>query len=91
MTVYYGTVKGKTIVLGEDAKLDEGSMVEVRPLGTEQVRQLEEDDLRVQRALLEAGLIAEIRPLGARPPEAELPPIQVEGTPLSEVIIAERR
>lgn len=91
MTAFYGTVKGRTIILREDAMLSEGSQVEVRPVQAEEGLQFERDDLRVQLALLDAGLITEIRPLGARAAEAEPPPIHVEGTTLSEIIIAERR
>ena len=91
MTVYYGTVRGSIIVLRDDVKLSEGSQVEIRPLEPEQAPSLEEEDLRVQRALLEAGLLVAIRPLGTRSSEPDPPPIHVEGTPLSELIIAERR
>jgi len=91
MTVYFGTVKGRVIVLRDDAKLSEGSQVEVRLLGTAPAQLGEEDDLRVQRALLDAGLITQIHPLGARSLDPEPPPIQLDGPPLSEVIIAERR
>lgn len=48
-------------------------------------------DLRLQRALVVAGLTGGLRPLGARAPIAEPPPLQLGGTPLSESIVAERR
>jgi hypothetical protein len=48
-------------------------------------------DLRLQRALLAAGLMGDVRPLGTRAPILEPPPLQLDGTPLSETIVAERR
>lgn len=91
MAVYYGTVKGRTIILRDDVRLSEGTEVEIRPLDSERAPTFEEEDLRVQRALLAAGLLREILPLGAQADEFDPPPIEVGGTPLSEMIIAERR
>lgn len=91
MAVYYGTVKGRTIVLRDDVSLIEGTEVEVRTLGADQAPTFEEEDLRVQRALLAAGVLREALPLGAQSDEPDPPPIKVEGTQVSEMIIAERR
>jgi len=49
-------------------------------------------ELRLQRALSAEGLLSEIKmPFVPRPEREELPPIEINGKPLSETIIEERR
>ena len=48
-------------------------------------------DQRVQRALYEAGVVSEIKPAITDPTPYRREPIKIEGKPLSETVIEERR
>ena len=92
MSVYYGVVKsGNVVVLPEDIHLAEGATVEVRtwPEG-EQPEQLQSEDMFKQR-LVELGLLKEVKAPYRVSSIADRTPIQVEGKPLSQTIIEERR
>ncbi len=87
MAVYHGVVKDNVVVLPEDARLPDGMTVEVHvppmPPALPDAKQL----LRARGLLLDAT---------PTPPEAEdrqmdRRPIVVQGQPLSQTIIAERR
>jgi hypothetical protein len=93
MSVYYGVVKGgNVIVLPEEVHLTEGLEVEVRALSPEEERslQLQSEDLFKQR-LAELGLLKEIKAPYLAIPTGDRTPINVEGKPLSQTIIEERR
>ena len=82
MSVYYGVVKNRQVVLEADAPLVEGQRVEVRPVG---------DEKMVQELLRAEGLLTD-EPADAVPPsDPTFTPIEVRGQLLSEQIIAERR
>ncbi len=51
---------------------------------------LESEDLRVQKSLFEAGLLREIKPPRQRR-IGDFPAVKIEGEPISETIIRERR
>lgn len=92
MIVYRGVVKGNVIVLDEPADLPDGAVVEVRPAfplpATPEER---EREAAFSRRLLEIGLIKSIPTWEPDPPGLDRTPIQVEGRPVSEIIIEERR
>lgn len=89
MVVYYGVVRGRVIELPAEAELAEGSVVEVRPTGLDPAEV--EADRQFQEVLVAAGLLKEIRVLGARSPLPDLPPLVIDGPPVSQTIIDERR
>ena len=54
------------------------------------ISEAETEDLRIQKALFDAGLLREIR-TNRSGKVADFKPIEIEGEPLSETIIRERR
>lgn len=87
MQVYEGVVKDRVVVLSEDVRLDEGVRVEVR---VHEIGKGTSEDLYRQR-LVQAGIIKEIKRPGLYVLDGDRTPIRVEGTPLSQTIIEERR
>lgn len=90
--VYYGVVKGKTVILPDEVQLIEGSVVTIKG----PVADLEQVPVALREALFwrymaETGQIA--APKQALTPRAseDFEPIRVTGKPLSETIIEERR
>ena len=51
---------------------------------------IESEDLQIQKSLLKAGLLREIKPPRQRR-IGDFPAIKIEGEPISETIIRERR
>ena len=92
MVVYRGVVKGRIVELIEPADLPDGSQVEVRPVfplpATPEERAQEE---AFSRHLLGVGMISRLPTREPDPPGTDRTPIQIEGGPLSEQIIEERR
>ena len=92
MVIYRGVVKGGVVVLLDDADLPDGQQVEVRivPVSAEGTWD-EERERRFVQQLWEAGYLS--TPEGSAPDQAEddFAPIEVSGTPLSQMIIEERR
>jgi hypothetical protein len=85
MPIYYGVVKGNMVVLPPDARLPEGSTVEIRVPDEAAI-------LAAKEAMLAAGLITTIRMPGTPlPPHRRATPLAVEGPPASELVIQERR
>jgi hypothetical protein len=87
---YYGVVRGNTVELPDGEELADGTIVEVRVLPVQADPSHDEAEEAFKQRLLEKGLLSEIR----RPilvPVGDRTPIEVEGTPLSEMIIEERR
>ncbi len=97
MPTYHGTVKGGRIVLPEGVALADGQHVEVRvskaPNVSTEDQHSEPVDVEeeVRRRLLEAGLLTEIRRPGWTTADDDWSPIEVQGKPVSEIIIEERR
>ena len=88
--VYYGVVKGNTIVLPAGAHLTEGSTVEVRPVLVQDLTE-EQKEMLFKQKLLAMGLIKEIKMPKRHVLRRNRKPIRVSGKPLSETIIEERR
>lgn len=79
-----GVYDGKQIILDEPLELVPGTFVELEVVVPD-----EDPEITFQRRLLAAGLITEIR---TRQPRTEpFERIVVEGEPVSETIIRERR
>ncbi len=91
-SIYYGVVQDNRVVLPEDVQLREGERVEIRLLDASSfLPALPSPEDLFQRHLLELGLLHEIKAPMSGPPAGDRTPIQVEGQPLSEQIIEERR
>ena len=92
MAIYEGIVKNSTIVLPEGIHLADGTRVEVRTLPQDD--RPTEEDLREElfrEELVASGLLLKNKRVPRREPEGDRTPIQVEGEPLSQMIIRERR
>jgi len=90
MSVYYGVVKDRVVVLPENVHLAEGLIVEVwLPRRKRSQPVLPEDTFR--QKLLEFGLLSEIKRPSSSEPAGDRAPIRVKGKPLSQIIIEERR
>ena len=96
MAFYYGVVKDGVIVLAEDIQLPEGLAVEIH-IATPEILQngpLTKEEI-FRQGLIAQGLLLAPRPIEpSRPPRVapeDYTPIVVEGEPLSEQIIRERR
>jgi hypothetical protein len=92
MAIFYGVVKGNKVVLPEDVVIPDGTTVEVRTSGlsnhhTDHVI----SEAEFMQRLLDEGLLIEIRRPDRTQADIVRPLIQVEGQPLSEMIIEERR
>ena len=92
MPTYYGIVRGNVIVLPEGVQLVEGQTVEVRVPAPESAQPgtPRPEDL-LKKRLVEAGLIAESEPSSPTLPSDDWTPIRMEGKPLSEYVIEDRR
>lgn len=77
-------------IINEIQKLPPVERKEVLDSLSEELNKTETEDLRIQKALFDAGLLREIRT--ARSGKvADFKPIEIEGEPISETIIRERR
>jgi hypothetical protein len=90
MSVYYGVIRNRVVVLSEDARLIEGEKVEVRVLERQRAKARAAEDAFQQR-LLEIGLMSEVRPAAPGQPAQSRTLVEVAGTPLSQTIIEDRR
>jgi hypothetical protein len=90
MIVYHGVVRGQVVVVSEGAQLDEGSLVEVRLPGRRRSKPARTEAEFKQR-LLHSGLLREIKTPVPLAGTEDRRPIYVEGKPLSQTIIEERR
>jgi hypothetical protein len=90
--VVRGVVKGRMIVLPDSIQLTEGAEVEVR-VRPERRRRVSSSlsEVAFKKKLHEAGLLKEWRSPGNIETTTVRAPVQVEGQPLSEMIVAERR
>ena len=89
MAVYYGVVRDNHIELEGGARLAEGMRVEVRPLPTD-ASDMAAAEEALLRDLLAEGLLEEA-PTADGEEDEEFEPVVVQGEPLSEQIIRERR
>lgn len=92
MSIYYGVIKDNTVVLPEDVHLPDGITVEVRTSGSsiENPDQLHTEEEFLQY-LVAQGILTEIRRPDRTRDDHDRHLIEVEGQPLSEMIIEERR
>ena len=105
--VYQGVVQGDTVVMPAEGLLPEGTIVDIyipdpidlvelppiEDLSPEEIAQLSEREreIAVQQSLVRQGIITSPpRPMHPRVVE-HFEPIEVEGEPLSQQIIRERR
>lgn len=88
--LYYGVVRGNRVELENGARLAEGVRVEVRPQPVTEEKTVADPNAAVLRGLRAAGLLESEPSLPRRGP-APFEPIEVQGEPLSEQIIRERR
>lgn len=88
MAVYHGVVKDNRVELEGNVRLTDGVRVEVHTGGDDTAARADEKNLI--RRLRAEGLIEE-PPVGAGEDDEEFEPVVVQGEPLSEQIIRERR
>ena len=92
MAVYRGVVREGKVTLPDDVALPDGTAVEVRTLETPLGGDTDEERLdRLEQALLASGLMKEFKRPPFPPETGDRTPIRVEGKPLSETIIEDRR
>jgi hypothetical protein len=92
MAVYRGVVRGNTIVLDAQAGLAEGTVVEVRPVAPPAAVQEEPArEVSFLRTLLDSGVIRAIPPRLPDPPGLDRTPLRVDGPPVSQTLLEERR
>lgn len=89
MQVYYGVVKDRRVVLDDDVRLDDGTRVEVRPRHA-QTSNADAEEI-VKERLRAAGILAPLSPSGNDDEDDDFEPIMVEGEPLSQMLLRERR
>jgi hypothetical protein len=92
VTTYRGVVKGNIVVIEGPVDLPDGAEVEVRPVARHE-NEANEGALEdaFERHLLEIGLIKRIPPRLPDPPGLDRTLLELEGPPLSEQLIEERR
>lgn len=95
MTVYYGVVRENRVILDDGVELADDTRVEVRPQpsGVASTAYMDEQarEALFKQRLRESGLLGQEPPADPVPIDTDRRPIHVEGQPLSEMIIAERR
>ena len=89
--IYHGVARGNVVVLPDGVEIPDGLPVEIRVLESHDAAAGPEPAVdRLQQRLRERGLLREIR--GPAPvASGDRTPVPVEGQPLSEMIIEERR
>ena len=90
MEMYYGVVRGNRIELDNGARLAGGLRVEIRPQAVTGDNTITDPDAAVLCRLRAAGLL-ESEPSTPRRGPALFDPVEIQGEPLSEQIIRERR
>jgi hypothetical protein len=90
MVVYRGVVKGKTVVLDEATELPDGAIVEVREVAASQDDEREREEA-FKRHLLAIGLMKRLPTREPDPPGTDRTLLEIEGPPVSQTIIEERR
>ncbi len=77
-------------IINEIQKLPPIERKEILDSLSEELTEAEAEDLRLQKALFDAGLLREIKSPRHRK-MGDFKPIEIKGEPLSETIIRERR
>ena len=77
-------------IINEIQKLPPIERKEILDSLSEELTEAEAEDLRLQKALFDAGLLREIKSPRRRK-MGDFKPIEIKGEPLSETIIRERR
>lgn len=91
-TIYRGVIKDRVVVLPEGVELADGSEVEVHVLASDaDTTPRARIPDAVKDELLARGLVIEFKDPPMVAPEGDRTPVRVEGKPLSEMIIEERR
>ncbi len=91
MVLHYGVVKDNRVVLDDDARLTDGTRVEVRPEHVS-ARDMARAEEMVKERLRAAGVLALAPPALLNDDEDDdFEPITVEGEPLSQMLLRERR
>ncbi len=91
MSLYYGVVKDNRVVLDNDARLADGTRVEVRPEQASARDMMRAEEI-VKERLRAAGVLAPAPPsLTDNDEDDDFEPITVEGEPLSQMLLRERR
>ena len=90
MPLYYGVIKDNRVVLDDDVRLADGMRVEVRPRpgGARDTMQAEES---VKEQLRAAGVLAPAPTLVEDDEDDDFEPITIEGEPISQMLLRERR
>lgn len=96
MVIYHGVVKDNTVLLPNETPLPDGLAVEVRVVDTIERPEvdpelgLEEREALFKQRLLETGLVTKL-PDAPSTPRPAFPLVEVQGVPLSQTIIEDRR
>ncbi|KHD06192.1 hypothetical protein PN36_24775 [Candidatus Thiomargarita nelsonii] len=91
MLVCHGVVKKNVIFIPHQVQLLEGMTVEVRIPSSSEKIQMSSTEEQFKHKLLELGLLTEIKKHISTVPIGEPPLAQIQGKPLSQLIIEERR
>lgn len=92
MPTYPGVVQGNVVILPDDIHLADGLTVEIHiPASDAEPSSQADPEAAFLQRLLELGLLTEIRTPDRTQDDRDRVLIEVEGKPLSETIIEERR
>ena len=92
MTIYYGVVRSNVVELPDGVGLADGLMVEVHVLDPDVETSADVSaEEQFKQGLVAAGLLREIKRPEQQPLSGDRTPVTVEGIPLSELIVQERR
>jgi len=91
MPVYYGVIKDNRVMLDDDVRLGDGIRVEVRPQHDD-ARDMMQAEEMVKERLRAAGVLAPAPPIAEDDDkDDDFEPITVDGEPLSQMLLRERR
>ncbi len=91
MSVYYGVIKDNRVMLDDDVRLNDGIRVEVRPQHDDARDMMRVEEI-VKERLRAAGVLAPSPPMAEDEDEDDdFEPITVDGEPLSQMLLRERR
>jgi len=91
MLVCHGVVKNNVIFIPHHVQLFEGMTVEVRIPSSSENIPISSTEKQFKHKLLELGLLTEIKNPLSKTLIGEQPLAQIQGKPLSQLIIEERR
>jgi Arc/MetJ-type ribon-helix-helix transcriptional regulator len=81
----------KALLRREAAAVISSSRIPSAPQQTESLQQMRERELAVQKQLVRAGLLAEVKLPPPAPQGEDFKPVPIQGPPLSETVIQDRR